>query len=121
MAVWGDTCHVVSEPFAQAVELDQADQSPPDNNPNYFQCMAVAYWAYGDVETALEFMQKARATIDKIRRPVFSCWRYYRVGAKAFIDALDEIVELISGDASRIPRFMDAAAEPEKTGPAESD
>ncbi len=121
MAVWGATCHVVSEPFARAVELDRANQGPPDNNPNYFQCMAVAYWAYGDVETALEFMQKARATLDKIRRPVFSCWRYYRVGAKAFIDDLDEIVELISGDASRIPRFMDAAAEPEKTGPAESD
>ncbi len=120
MAVWGDTCHVVSEPFAQVVELDQANQDPSDN-PNYLQCMAVAYWAYGDVETALEFIQKARATIDKIRRPVFSCWRYHRVRAKAFIDDLNEIVELIKGDESRIPRFMAAASEPGKNGHRKSD
>ncbi len=120
MAVWGDTRLIVLEPFARAVELDRADQDPPDN-PNYFQCMAVAYWACCDVGTALEFIQKARATIDKIRRPVFSCWRYCRVGAKEFIDDLDEIVALINGDESQIPRFMAAASEPEKHGQSKSD
>ncbi len=120
MAVWGERRHVDTEPFARAVELDRADNDPPDN-PNYFQCMAVAHWACGDVGTALGFIRKAQATIDKIRRPVFSCWRYCRVGAKAFIDDLDEIVTLINGDMSRIPRFMAASSEPEKTVRGESD
>ena len=113
MAVWGDTHHVDPEPFARAVELDRTDKDPP-SGPNYLQCMAVAHWACGNVETSLEFIRKARATMDRIRRPVFSCWRYCRVGAKAFLDDLDEVVELIKGDESRIPRFMVAASEPEK-------
>ena len=90
----------------------QTSESP--DGPNYLQCMAVAHWACGDVETALGFIRKAQAIMNKIRRPVFSCWRYCRVGAKAFIDDLDEIVELINGDTSRIPRFMAAASEMEK-------
>ena len=64
MAMWGDTCRVVLEPYVRTVELDRADQDPPDN-PNYSQCMAVAYWACGDVATALEFIRKARATMDR--------------------------------------------------------
>ena len=120
MAVWGDTRHVDSESFIRVVELDRADKDPPDN-PNYSQCMAVAHWACGDVETARIFIRKAQATMTKIRRPVLSCWRYCRVGVKAFIDDLDEIVELIKGDESRIPRFMAAFSEPEKTGPVKSD
>lgn len=113
MAVWGDTCRVDPEPFVRTVEIDRADQGSADS-PNYFQCMAVASWACGDVETALSFIRKARTTMDKSRRPEFSCWRYCRVGAKAFIDDLDEIAELINGDTSRIPRFMAAASELEK-------
>ena len=120
MAVWGDTHHVDSGPFTRVVELDQADLNPPDI-PTYFQSMAVAYWACGDVATALKSVRKARAKIDKIRSPVLSCWRYYRVGPKAFIDDLNEIVELIKGDESRIPRFMVAASEPEKNGHSRSD
>ena len=120
MAVWGDTHHIDSRPFTRVVELDQAALSPPDI-PTYFQCMAVAYWACGDAATALESIRKARAKMDNIRGPVLSCWRYYRVEPKAFIDDLNEIVELIKGDESRIPRFMAAASEPEKNGHSKSD
>ena len=120
MAVWGDRRHIDLEPFARAVELNRADKAPP-NNPNYLQCMAVAHWACGDVGTALGFIRKAQAAMDEIRRPVFSCWRYCRVGAKAFMDDLDEIVELINGDTSRIPRFMTAASELEKKVHGKSD
>lgn len=115
MAVWGDNHHVDSGPFTRVVELDQAGLNPPDEAiPTYFQSVAVAYWACGDAATALESIQKARSKMDKIRSPVFSCWRYYRVLPPAFLDDLDEIVELIKGDESRIPRFMVAASEPEK-------
>lgn len=120
MAVWGDTFRVVSEPFARVVELDRMDQDPPDN-PNYLQCIAVAYWACGDVAIALKFIRKARVTMDKRLRPDFSCWRFCEVGREAFIDDLDEIVALIKGDKSRIPRFMAAASEPEKNEHSKSD
>ena len=123
MAVWGDTSHVDSEPFARAVELDRAAQDPPDN-PNYLQCMAIAYWAVGDTVTALKLEGKARRSVKTIRLrlgSVFSCWRYRTISMRAFTDDLNEIHALINGDESRIPRFMSVAAEPEKTGPAESD
>ena len=122
MAVWGDTLHVDSEPFARAVELDRSEQDPPDN-PNYLQCMAVAYWAVGDTVTSLKLEDRARRAVKTIRLrlgSVVSCWRYRTVSMKAFTDDLDEIRALINGDASRIPRFMMTSSELEKTARGES-
>ena len=105
MALWGKTGAVIREPFAQTVELDQSDSSKQANNPNYWQCLAVAYWAAGDAATAGEFVRRAHEVSPR-SSSVFSCWRYCRVTANKFGDDLDEITALIGGDTSRIPRFI---------------
>lgn len=108
MATWGATGEIVAEPFARVVELDRSHRER--NDANYLQCMAVAYWAAGDVQAALDFLRQAREASDVKRVSTFSCWRYYEAPAKAFGEDLDEIRALILGDRSRTPRFMAAAA-----------
>lgn len=107
MATWGATGEVVAEPFARVVELDRLHRER--NDANYLQCMAVAHWAAGDVQAALDFLRQAREASDVKRVSTFSCWRYCEAPAKAFGEDLDEIRALILGDRSRTPRFMAAA------------
>ena len=105
MALWGKTGAVIREPFARTVELDQSDSSKQSKNPNYFQCLAVANWAVGDAATASEFVRRSQEVLPRSSSQ-FSCWRYYRVAANKFGDDLHEIIALIGGDTSRIPRFI---------------
>lgn len=108
MARWGKIGDIVAEPFARVVELDQGAPTSKEQ-PTSPQCMAIAYWASGDTETAFEFERRARKAI-MYRDSGFSCWRYCSVATSVFREDLDEIRALISGDASRTPRFMVAAA-----------
>ena len=105
MALWGKTGAVIREPFARTVELNQSDSSNQSKNPNYFQCLAVANWAVGDAATASEFVRRSQEELPRSSLQ-FSCWRYYRVAANKFRDDLHEIIALIGGDTSRIPRFI---------------
>ena len=115
MAAWGATGKVNAGPFSRVVELDQDDSTggreSPD--PDYYQCMAIAYWATGDRSMATSFVNLARAAVEPVTREIwsglmFSCWRYYQPSAKEFLEDLDEIEALIGGDTSRKPRFMTA-------------
>ena len=105
MALWGKTGAVIREPFARTIELDQSDSSKQSKSLNYFQCLAVAYWAAGDAATAAEFVRRAQEVLPRSSSG-FSCWHYRRVTANQFGEDLDEITTLIGGDTSRIPRFM---------------
>ena len=105
MALWGERGDVVAAPFARAVKINQADPKR-QKDPNYLQCLAVAFWAAGDAETARDFVRRSREAVGITRDSLFSCWRYHEVAARVFLDDLDEILELIGGDTSRIPRFM---------------
>ena len=109
MATWGMDGAVNAEPFARVVELDRASETE-NRQPNYLQRMAVAYWAVDETSTATRCASRARTAVRTLRRPAFSCWRYYRVGAAAFLEDLEEIEALIGGDASRKPMFMADAA-----------
>ena len=105
MALWGKTGAVIREPFARTIELDQSDSSKQSKSLNYFQCLAVAYWAAEDAATAAEFVRRAQEVLPR-SSSAFSCWRYRRVMSNQFGEDLDEITTLIGGDTSRIPRFM---------------
>ena len=105
MALWGKTGAVIREPFARTIELDQSDSSKQSKSLNYFQCLAVAYWAAEDAATAAEFVRRAQEVLPRSSSE-FSCWRYRRVMSNQFGEDLDEITTLIGGDTSRIPRFM---------------
>ena len=111
MAKWGETGKVVSEPFAQVVEVEQANPKR-DPGPHHLQRMAVACWAAGDLSKAVDFAQRARRAVRGYHGSLVSCWRYRRVPIAEFLRDLEDIEALIGGDASRRPRFISEGAAP---------
>ena len=105
MAVWGETGTVEQQPFLRVVELDQSG-THTEKGPNYFQCMAIAYWATGDKESAVLNLEEAQRSVAAIMPVEFSCWRYCRIKADTFLADLMEIRALINGDTSRMPLFI---------------
>ena len=106
MAMWGTTGTVQAEFFQRVVELDHSGSSE-DETPNYLQCMAIAYWAVGDDNPALEYVEKAEEVINGFRgRAEFSCWRYLSVDIRSFGEDLGEIRTLIKIPDSVVPKFM---------------
>ena len=95
MALWGDIGQIVRDPFERVVELER--ESPrKDPDANYLQCMAIAYWAVGQLDKARESLENARRKIT--RRPrAFSCWRYSYVLRRQFVEDIGEIFKLIDG------------------------
>ena len=110
MALWGATRTVETEAFQRVVDLDRSDVQV-DKTTNYLQCMAVAYWATGENDAALDYVDRAQATLSALRgRTEFSCWRYLQVGARSFEADLDDVRALIEDGSSPIPRFMALSA-----------
>ena len=110
MAVWGVTRTVEAEAFQHVVDLNRSDVQM-DKTTNYLQRMALAYWATGEKDAALDHLERARATLSALRgRTEFSCWRYLQVSARSFEADLNDIRALIEDGKSPIPRFMAAAA-----------
>ena len=108
MATWGHTGTLPQEPFERVVELNEAD-TDDDPSANYLQCMAVAYWATGRCDAALEFASRAKRQAESTRRPDFSCWRYRTVSTHEFIEDTNSVMALIQGDKSMVPQFLAAA------------
>ena len=110
MAVWGETGMITPEPFERVVQLHRSTKQN-EVGPNFSQCLAVAYWATGDNETAARYTDEAQDAIARMRgAPEFSCWRYCRVNPDKFIADANEIRTLINGDTSRTPLFIAAGA-----------
>ena len=105
MAMWGQTGTVQEEIFQHVVELNRSD--PLEETPNYLQCMAIVYWATGDKDAALEYVEQAKRAISGFRgRKEFSCWRYQEVDKVSFDKDLSEICTLIKKPGSIVPKFM---------------
>ena len=110
MAMWGATGKVDGETFQRVVELDQSDP-PKYKNPNYLQCMTVAYWASGDRNAATQYAERAQRAVSALRgRTQISCWRYLRVNSELFESDLGEIRLLIENGGSQMPRFVAGTA-----------
>ena len=105
MALWGYTGHIVRDPFERVVELERVEpKRNPD--PNYLQCMSIAYFAVGKPERARDSLEGARQEINR-GHSAFSCWRYLYVLKRQFVEDIGEILELIDGIVTRRPRFME--------------
>ena len=106
MALWGADGTIQSEIFKYVIKL-HCSNSQQDTTPNQFQCMAIAYWAVGDSSTALDCVEQAKRAVSSFQvRTEFSCWRYFKVSIKIFMEDLNEIRSLIKGRDSPIPKFM---------------
>ena len=105
MAMWGLNGSVQKEIFQHVVDLHHRD--PSERRPNYLQCMAIAYWAVGSNDVALDHVEQAETAINEFGgRTEFSCWRYLEVDKRSFNDDLDKIHNLIKNPDSVIPEFM---------------
>ena len=105
IAMWGCTGKAPREPFEQVVKLNESEGRHPPS-ANYLQCMAVAYWAVGKTDLALDFACGARQEAQSTLLPTFSCWRYGTVSADNFLQDTDNIVKLINGDKTVVPPFV---------------
>ena len=111
MARWGMDRMIDREIFERVVEIDQSGEVN-EETANYLQCMAIAFWATGETDMALDCASRSRRLLaaDQ-RRSEFSCWRYLQVSFSTFEGDLDEIREMIEKDEIRIPRFVVEADE----------
>lgn len=103
MALWGMTGTLDADCFERVIELDQSE-GDLNKDANYFQRMALAYWAVGRDNRALELADLALGALRSAN--VFSCWRYLKVNRRKFRSDLDEIRALIKKDENLTPRFM---------------
>ena len=114
MAMWGVNGATDAEAFQHVVDMDRSD-SQKEKTPNYLLCMAIAYWATGDGEAGLEYVDRAQAGLHALRgRSEFSCWRYLRVSARGFVEDLEDIRSIIKDGSAPLPRFMAPVASPRR-------
>ena len=105
MALWGQSGQIVREPFDRVMEIERSNpQEEPE--PNYLQCMAIGRWAVGETSAAQEFAEKAKQEMAARGGREFSCWRYLRVNARLFEKDTNEVLQLIGGDDTVAPRFL---------------
>ena len=114
MAMWGVNETVGTETFQHVVDIDRSDEQK-ERTTNYLQCMAIAYWAAGDGESGLQYVDRAQASLHALRgRTEFSSWHYLEVNARQFGKDLEEIRALIKDGRAPLPRFMAPVASPRR-------
>jgi MinD-like ATPase involved in chromosome partitioning or flagellar assembly len=103
MAEWGRTGSAPPESMSRVIEMYLKSGENP--NPNWLQCIALAYWSTGDLERATEYFNKSLEAISGVRDSSFSAWSYLFVSAEAFVDDLYEMKSLFTG-LPLAPKFI---------------
>jgi MinD-like ATPase involved in chromosome partitioning or flagellar assembly len=96
IAEWGETGVIPRDLFQRVGDLASRDTQELVE-PNHAQCFAIAFWAIGGLEEAVQRIDQAQELIEQRRQPEFSCWRYQLVSLKTFLEDCRAIEELISG------------------------
>jgi hypothetical protein len=103
MANWGKTGEIDQALLKHVTKA--AGVGETRGVPNHHQCLAIAYWALGDLEHAKSHSDRARQLIMSRPRPEFSAWRYLRMHPIEFVKDLDQLDEMLSGKERR-PAFL---------------
>jgi MinD-like ATPase involved in chromosome partitioning or flagellar assembly len=106
MAKWGLNSVPSSNLFERVVDLDKIDRV---ESANGHQCLAIALWATGNTDNALERIGEAWQQIATTPRPTFSCWSYLQLSPDRFLEDLEEIRQLLEG-REIAPRFISQKA-----------
>ena len=111
IAGWGVSSNLNKKEFEKVVNLhEEKPEIEGFDSANYFQCIALAYWAIGDVCTGLEYADKAQSALGDIGR-TFSSWCYLYVNQAEFRQDVEKMVRLIEGDIEVCPPFLNVARE----------
>ncbi|VVD75918.1 ATPase [Pandoraea pneumonica] len=67
---------------------------------NHLQCLSFAHWALGNSELAKRVLSRTKQlAISQFHAFTFSCWRYAEVVLPQFLNDLEDLNELYSGEA----------------------
>lgn len=113
MARWAVEGTPPRELFERVLQQDEEDKRP--KGANYAQCLSIAYWVVGDIECAEKELAAARQQIMSQLMQEFSCWRYLLIDPDAFVDDLESISRLLSGDKVK-PEYFAANSKIERIG-----
>jgi MinD-like ATPase involved in chromosome partitioning or flagellar assembly len=95
IAIWGETGNPVRDLFQRV--LDRQHERP-EADPNFLQCLALAYWVVGEKDQALEQLAGARRLMTTQGGETFSAWRYLAVSPAQFSEDLDSMERMIKGE-----------------------
>ena len=101
MADWGENGQLRPDLLRPLSTQDPAQWIPP----NHKQVAAMAYWADGQGNAALNVIQGARQQVMNDPAQEFSAWRYLRVPPNIFLSDLDAEAAMIKG-GTVVPEFI---------------
>ena len=105
MALWGASGKIKVSVFQRVMKLHSL-KVQKEQELYYLQCVAIAFWATGDSDGAIKYVNQARQAVKSFRgRTEFSCWRYLQLNMKSFDLDLDEMWSLITSGGNIIPKF----------------
>jgi len=103
MAEWGATDTPPKDMFERVIFLNREDDEIDD--PNFNQCLAIAFWVIGNKQNAIGALEEAKEQIVEKPTAEFSCWRYMKVSPSDFQEDCESILKLINGENIR-PMFF---------------
>jgi len=107
MAKWGCEGAPSKDLFAKVISNDvTGNLSATQRNPNYHQCLALAFGVLGNQDRAIQSLSTARTNSDSYVWP-FSCWSYLARSALDFGEELTEMRAWIGGRALEPAVFRD--------------
>lgn len=89
-AIWGASGKAPMYTFLEVIRLHEKVGDDFSNNPNYAQCISVAYSVVGQIEIAKEMLLRAYNNHSSEMSSVFSCWSYRTRSSDLFRKELDE-------------------------------
>ena len=95
VATWGETVQLPVGIFQTVLDFDP--EITNSNLPNYLQCMSLANWAVGKLESAEQLLARARESMTSYIGIPFSCWSYLYRRPAAFRRDLDQQEAMFSG------------------------
>ena len=95
VATWGETAQVPVDNFQAVLDFDPEISN--DNSPNYLQCMSLANWAIGKLESAKQLLVNARESMTPYIGVPFSCWSFLYRRPTTFRHDLDLQEAMFSG------------------------
>jgi tetratricopeptide (TPR) repeat protein len=107
MADWAERRCLSEELFGAVISL-YLKVATTQRNANYHQCMAIAFWAIGDLDNAFKESRQAYDSSLRIQGAVFSGWSYLRVDPGRFLRDIAEMDRMFNGQKA-IPAYMSRA------------
>jgi MinD-like ATPase involved in chromosome partitioning or flagellar assembly len=107
MAEWADARSLPVELFG-AVISSHLKAVVAQRDANYRQCIAIAFWAIGDLDNAFKESRRAYDSLLGIQGAVFSCWSYLRVDPGRFLRDIADMDRMFNGQKV-IPAYMSRA------------